>query len=398
MSDALPLADIRVLDLSNLIAGPMAAMFLADFGAEVIKVEHPVRPDELRRWGHAKNDVGLYFKMLNRNKKTIGLDLKSDRGRELALSLVERCDVVVEGFRPDTLERWGLGWDVLHEANPELVMLRISGYGQTGAYRRRAGFGSIAEAFAGAAAIIGESDGPPLLAPFPLGDASTAIFGAFGVMVALHNRGRGGGGQVVDLALYEGLFTLLGPQAIDFDQLGYVQKREGSRLPFVSPRNAYETADGAWVALSGSTQATFERLMIGLSLEHVPADPRFADNRGRMVNAAALDAEIQGAIRKLTLERVLAAAEEAEAPIGPVNEIDAIFADPHVRDRGNIARVDDSELGSVRMQNVVPRLTESPGHISHAGAQHRAFNDEVYRGLLGLDEATLAELEAQQIV
>jgi crotonobetainyl-CoA:carnitine CoA-transferase CaiB-like acyl-CoA transferase len=398
MTDEQPLAGIRVLDLSNLIAGPLAGMFLADFGAEVIKVEHPTRPDELRRWGNAKDDVGLYFKVLNRNKKTIGLDLKSDEGRELALQLVKHCDVVLENFRPDTLERWGLGWETLHATNPELVMLRISGYGQTGEYRRRAGFGTVAEAFGGAAAIIGHSDGPPLLPPFPLGDATTAIFGAFGVLVALLRRQREGGGQMVDLALYEGLMTMLGPQVIDFDQLGKVQKRDGSRLPFVSPRNAYETADGAWVALSGSTQGTFERIMRGFSLDHVPGDPRFADNRGRVANADALDAEIQAAVLKLPLERVLKIAEEAEAPIGPVNEIDAIFEDPHIRDRGNIASVDDEELGTVKMQGVVPRLTETPGRITHAGARHREYNHEVYTQLLGLDEETLAGLEERKVI
>jgi crotonobetainyl-CoA:carnitine CoA-transferase CaiB-like acyl-CoA transferase len=398
MTESQPLAGIRVLDLSNLIAGPLAAMFLGDFGAEVIKVEHPVRGDELRRWGHAKDDVGLYFKVLNRNKKTVGLDLKSAEGRILALRLVEQCDVVVEGFRPDTLERWGLGWETLHEVNPELVMLRISGYGQTGAYRRRAGFGTIAEAYSGAAALIGHNSGPPLLPPFPLGDATTAIFGAFGVLVALHRRMREGGGQVVDLALYEGLLTLLGPQVIDFDQLGSVQKRDGSRLPFVSPRNAYETADGAWVALSGSTQGTFERLMQGFSLQHVIADPRFTTNRDRVANADELDAEIQGAVKQLPLERVLAIAEEVEAPIGPVNEIADIFEDPHIRDRVNVASVEDEELGTIRMQGVVPRLTETPGHISHAGPRHREYNRDVYMGLLGLDDETLSDLEARVIV
>jgi crotonobetainyl-CoA:carnitine CoA-transferase CaiB-like acyl-CoA transferase len=398
MTDAQPLAGIRVLDLSNLIAGPLAGMFLADFGAEVIKVEHPARGDELRRWGHAKDDVGLYFKVLNRNKKTIGLDLKSDEGRDLALRLIEHCDVVVENFRPETLERWGLGWDTLHEANPELIMLRISGYGQTGEYRRRAGFGTVAEAFGGAAAITGHKDGPPLLPPFPLGDATTAIFGAFGVLVALHRRTRDGGGQMVDLALYEGLLTMLGPQVIDFDQLGAVQKRDGSRLPFVSPRNAYETADGAWVALSGSTQGTFERLMQGFGLDQVPTDPRFTTNRGRVANADALDGEIQAAVRKLPLARVLEIAEEVEAPIGPVNEIGAIFEDPHIRDRDNIASVEDDELGTLRMQGVVPRLTETPGRIRHAGPKHREYNRDVYMQLLGLDEETLSGLEARGVV
>jgi len=376
----------------------MAAMFLGDFGAEVIKVEHPVRPDELRQWGNAKDEVGLYFKVLNRNKKTVGLDLKSDEGRNLALRLAEKCDVVVEGFRPGTLERWGLGWPTLKEVNPELVMLRISGYGQTGRYHSRAGFGTIAEAYSGAASLIGDNGGPPLLAPFPLGDATTAIFGAFGVVVALHRRAREGGGQVVDLALYEGLLTLLGPQVIDFDQLGYVQERDGSRLPFVSPRNAYETEDGRWVALSGSTQRTFERLMHGFSLAHVITDPRFASNRDRMANAAALDEEIRAAVKKLPLERVLTIAEEAEAPLGPVNDVADLFKDGHIRDRQNVVTLEDSELGSVKMQAVVPKLGESPGRIAHAGPRHREYNRAVYSELLGLDEATLADLETRKVV
>lgn len=395
---AAPLDGVRVLDLSNLIAGPMAAMFLGDFGADVIKVEHPARPDELRRWGNAKDGVGLYFKILNRNKRTIGLDLKASEGRELALRLVEKCDVVVEGFRPGTLERWGLGWDALRAINPELVMLRVSGFGQVGRYSHRAGFGTIAEAFAGAAAVMGEKGGPPTLAAFPLGDATSAIFGAFGVLAALRARDRGGGGQVVDLALYEGILTLLGPQVIDFDQLGFVQPRVGSRLPFVSPRNAYETADGAWVALSGSTQSTFERLMRGLGIGHVVGDARFRENRDRVAHADELDAEIAAAIKGHSLAQVLAVAEEAEAPMGPCNDVRALLADGHIADRGNIATVADPDLGQVRMQSVVPRLTATPGGVRHAGPRHRQHNDEVYGGLLGLGDDELARLAAAQVV
>lgn len=396
---SMPLRGVRVLDLSNLIAGPMSAMYLADFGAEVIKVEHPQRGDEMRRWGLNKNGVGLYFKVINRNKKTITLDLKSPKGQELIKRMVPKVDVVIESFRPGTLERWNIGYEQLREINDRIIMLRVSGYGQTGPYSHRPGFGTIGEAISGAAYITGEPDRPPLLPAFGLGDASTAIHAAYAVMVALYNRDvNGGKGQYIDLGLYEGLFTLLGPQVINYDQLGVIQERDGSRLPFVAPRNTYQTADGAWIAIAGSTQATFERTAKALEIEHIIDDPRFIDNASRLKNVEELDKEIQAGISKFTLKEALERLEQAGAPAGPCYNIKQIFEDEHFQARGNIATIPDEELGQVRMQNVVPRLSETPGRIVHAGPPKGKYNREIYVDWLGLSEEEFQQLVDEGVI
>jgi crotonobetainyl-CoA:carnitine CoA-transferase CaiB-like acyl-CoA transferase len=399
MSAARPLDGIRILDLSNLFAGPMATMYLADFGADVIKAEHPERGDELRRWGRHKDGVGLFFKVVNRNKRAITLNLSTPEGQELARRLAQHVDVVVENYRPGTMERWGLGWDVLSALNPRLVMARVTGFGQTGPYAERPGFGTIAEAFSGYVALSGYPDRPPLLPAFGLGDASTAIHGAFAIMLALYHRdANGGSGQVVDLALYEGLFTLLGPHVVDYDQLGVVQERRGSLVPHVAPRNNYRTADGHWMAIAGATQRTFERVCQVLGIEELVADPRFADNTARVANVEALDDAIQAAFGRLTLEEAMQRFAEAEAPVGPAYDVAGIFADPHYRARGNIAAVPDDELGTVRMQSPVPRLSATPGRVDHAGPRRGAHNREVYSGLLGLTDEELTALAAARAV
>jgi crotonobetainyl-CoA:carnitine CoA-transferase CaiB-like acyl-CoA transferase len=393
-----PLDGIRVLDLSNLMAGPIATMYLADFGADVIKVEHPVRGDELRNWGRAKDGFALYFKMVNRNKRLVTLDLKSDGGRRLALQLATISDVVVENYRTGTLERWGLGWDDLHTVNPRLVMARVTGFGQTGPYAERPGFGTLAEAFSGSAAISGYPDRPPLLPAFGLGDASTGIHVAFGILAALRHRDATGEGQVIDAALYDGLFSLLGPQVVDYDQLGVVQERNGSRLPFVAPRNTYETADGRWVAIAGATQATFERIAETLGIAHLLEDPRFADNRARIANCEALDEEIQGAVGRFGFEELMQIFGDASAPVGPAYDVAQIFADPQYAARGNIATVEDADLGPLRMQAPVPRLLGSPGRIEHSAGRLGEHNAVVYGELLGLGADELAELAAAKVI
>ncbi len=388
-----------MLDLSNLIAGPMLGMYLADFGAEVIKVEHPSRGDELRNWGHSKDGVGLMFKMLNRNKKTITLDLSAPSGREPVDRLIEWSDVVIESFRPGTLERWGLDYESLSRKKPELIMVRVSGYGQSGPYSNRAGFGTVAEAMSGYAYITGYPGDSPLLPAFGLADASTAIFGAFGVMLALYERAAGSGqGRVIDLALYEGLLTMLGPQIIDFDQLGLVQERLGSRLPFVAPRNTYRTADDKWIAIAGSTQATFERIAHALEIDELIDNPRFAGNRSRIENAGELDDEIQKELARWPRDEVLKRLASAGAAAGPVYDVRDIMQDPHFSARGNVDVVEDEELGPVRMQNVTPRLGDAPSHIRWAGPPKGKHNREVFVDLVGLDEPELRELMDRGVV
>jgi crotonobetainyl-CoA:carnitine CoA-transferase CaiB-like acyl-CoA transferase len=394
-----PLSGVRVLDLSNLLAGPMATMYLADFGAEVLKVEHPRLGDDLRNWGFSKEGVGLFFKVVNRNKRAITLNLKDARGQALCRRLVSRTDVVVENFRPGTLERWNLGYDELRAANPGVIMARVTGYGQTGPYAHRPGFGTIAEAFSGMATTNGYIDRPPLLPGFGLADATTAIHVAYGITLALYERDRNGGaGQVIDVGLYEGLFTLLGSQVVDFDQLGIVAGRMGGRLPFVSPRNAYETSDGKWVAIAGGTQHTFERITEALGISDVLEEPRFATNASRLEHAEELDDRVREAVRTLTMTEVLSRCEAFQAPVGPAYDVAEVFEDPHYRERGNISAIPDEELGPIKMQSVVPRLVETPGEIVHAGPPMGAHNIVVYRELLGVDEEEYDSLGADGVI
>ncbi len=388
---ALPLAGIRVLDLSNFLAAPMAAMFLADFGAEVVKIEQPGGGDEMRLWGNNKNGVGLYYKVINRNKKSVTLDLRTPFGRDAALRLARESDLVLENHRPGTLEKWGLGYDALSAGNPALVLVRISGFGQTGPNSHRPGFGTLAEAYAGFAHINGEADGPPLLPGFGLADSTTGLMAAFLAMVALKGReANGGRGQVVDLAIYEALFTLMGPQVVNFDQLGLVQQRDGSRLPFTAPRNTYRTRDGRWVSMAGSAQSIFLRVLAALEVPRLVEDARFADNRARLVNAVALDVELQKAFGRFDLDELLRRFEAAGAAVAPVNDIAQILADPHIRARGNVTTVDDAELGGrLRMQNIVGNLSATPGAVRWAGPRLGEHNREILVGRLGLDAAAV---------
>ncbi len=393
MSGPMALSGIRVADISNFLAAPMASMFLGDYGAEVVKVEHPSRGDEMRFWGENKNGVGLYYKVVNRNKKSVTADLRTPIGVEIVKRLVRTADVVIENYRPGTLEKWGLGYDVLSEVNPRIVMLRITGFGQTGPYSHKPGFGTLAEAFAGAAHITGFPDRPPLLPAFGLGDSTAGLAGAFLTMVALFERERHGGrGQVVEFAIYEPLLTLLGPQVVNYDQLGLVQERSGSRLPFTAPRNTYRTRDGKWVAIAGSAQSIFERICRALERPELIADPRFRDNRIRMENAAELDAELQSAIERFDLDALIRRFEQHEAAVAPVNNVAQIFADPHYAARQNITAVPDEELGGpLRMQNVVGNFSRTPGAIRRAGPRLGAHNREGLGEELGSSEAELKD-------
>ncbi len=386
-----PLAGVKVVDISSFLAAPKSAMFLADFGADVIKVEQPGRGDEMRYWGRNKGGAGLYFKVVNRGKRTVTADYRTPLGVEIVKRLVKDADILVENYRPGTLEKWGIGPDVLQALNPRLIIIRVSAFGQTGPYRRRPGFGTLAEAFAGFAHINGEANGPPLLPGFGLADSTTGLMAAFLALAALTEQRRSGKGQVVDLAIYETLLTLLGPQVIDYDQLGEVQSRNGSRLPFTAPRNTYRTRDGKWVSIAGSAQSTFERMCGALDVPDLPKDPRFLDNRVRLQHAVELDEALQAAIGKLDLPEVMRRFEAAEAAVAPVNDTAQIFADPQVQARENIVAVEDEELGPVRMQNVVGRMSRTPGRIRHAGPVVGRYNREILVEQLGFSEDELKQ-------
>jgi formyl-CoA transferase len=387
-----PLAGVKVIDIANFLAGPLASMFLADFGADVVKVERPETGDEVRYWGNNKDGVGLMYKFINRNKRSVTADLRTPLGVEIVKRLIKDADIVIENYRKGTLEKWGLGYDVLSAINPGLIMLRLTGFGQTGPNSHKPGFGTLAEGYSGYAYITGYPDRPPLLPGFGLADDTAGLMGAYLAMVALQEKNRSGKGQVVEYAIYEPLLTLLGPQVVDYDQLGIVQERNGSRLPFTAPRNTYETKDGKWVSISGSAQSTFERMCEALGIPDVPKDPRFLDNRLRIKNAVALDDTLQAAIRQFDRDALIALFDRFDATAAACNNVKEIFEDPHIQARENIVPVDDEELGGpIRMQNVVGRFSRTPGGIRHAGPKLGSSNREILMEQLGFTKEELKE-------
>jgi crotonobetainyl-CoA:carnitine CoA-transferase CaiB-like acyl-CoA transferase len=370
----LPLADLRVVDLSTVIAGPNCARYLADFGADVVKVERPGAGDSLRNmaWRDPRDGEGLWWKVVNRNKRTIALDLKDDADREVLLRLLDRAHVAVENFRPGTLERLGLGPDELHRRNPGLVLTRVTGFGQDGPYASRPGFASVAEGMSGYAAISGEPDGPPLLPPIALTDEVTGLVAAFATLVAVHS----GAGQVVDVSLLESLFQMMGPLLSVYALTGELQPRLGSALPYTVPRGTYRCADGSWVAISTSSDSVAARVM---SLLGVGDDERFTTFAGRVEHREELDALTARWIGARPLDEVLAAFEEAEAAIGPVLDMAGIAADPHFRARAAIA-----DVGGVPMQGLVARLSATPGRLDWPGRRRDADGDAI-RAELGAE-------------
>ena len=393
----LPLDGVRVVEAATLFAAPLAAAFLADFGADVVKIEHPRRPDPARGHGPDKDGVGLWWKVLARNKRTVTLDLGDPSGAAVLRRLLAGADVLVENFRPGTLERWGLRPDELRAANPGLVVARITGFGQVGPYARRPGFGTLAEAMSGFAAATGEPDGPPTLPPFGLADSVAALAAAYAVMLALRSRDQTGRGQVVDLAIIEPIMAMLGPQITWYDQLGYVQPRLGNRSANNSPRNTYRCADGRWVAVSTSAQSIAERVVRLVGRGDLVDEPWFASGSTRAAHADELDAAVGAWVATRTRDEVVAAFEAAQAAVAPVYDVRDVLADPQYAALDTAVRVPDQDLGELRMQNVLFRLSATPGRIRHAGRRHGQDTDEVLAELgLGPDE--IAALRAGGVV
>ncbi|MGH4027607.1 CaiB/BaiF CoA transferase family protein [Actinomycetota bacterium Odt1-20B] len=391
---AAPLTGLRVLDLATLFAGPLAATMLGDFGAEVIKVEHPRRPDPSRGHGPSKDGVGLWWKLLGRNKRTMTLDLSTRGGRATLLRLAATADVVIENFRPGTLEKWDLGWPELSAVNPELVLTRVTGFGQFGPYAHRPGFGTLAEAMSGFAAITGEPEAPPTLPPFGLADSIAGLATAFAVLTALAARDRTGRGQVVDMAIIEPILTVLGPQPLWYDQLGLVQTRTGNRSANNAPRNTYRTADGSWVAVSTSAQSVAERVLRLVGRPDLTAEPWFTTGAGRAAHADVLDEAVGGWIARHTRAEVMESFEKAQAAVAPIQDVRDVMADPQYAALDTITTVDDPELGPLRMQNVLFRLTDTPGAIRWTGRPHGADTDEVLTEL-GLTRREITALRTE---
>jgi succinyl-CoA--D-citramalate CoA-transferase len=391
-----PLKGLRVIDAGSMIAGPLGATLMADFGADVIKLEQPGAGDAIRHWEPMKQGSSLWWKVIGRNKRLITLSLSNPRGQAIFKRLVANADVVIENFRPGTFERWGVGYDTLSKINPGLVLVRVSGFGQTGPYSHRGGYGTVAEAFSGIPSFTGFPDRPPTLPGFPLADSVTATFVAMSAMFAIYHRdhSRDGLGQEIDLSLYEPLFRLAESQVIGYDQLGIIKKRQGNRLAEDSPRNTYETRDGEWIAISASSQRTFQRLAVAIGIPKLIDDPRFADNASRCRHADMLDQLIAGWFRERSSDEILKHFDAQHVVAGRVLNVGDIFSDPHYAARKNVIEVPDDEFGTVKMQNVTPLFSETPGLVRHAGRSIGVDNAAVYLDELGLSEAELAALQA----
>lgn len=395
-----PLRNLRIVDIATIIAGPLAAGLLADFGAEVLKVELPGKGDGLRALRPHKDGVSLWAKVVNRNKKGITLDMRQPEGADLLKRLVADCDVLIENFRPGTLERWGLGPEILWSVNPKLTILRVSAYGQDGPYASKPGFARIADAMSGFLSLCGPADDAPIHPGYPIADSVTGLFGALGVLTALLERKENpdAPGQVVAVSLFESMFRVLDFLAVEYDQLGEVRQRMGNRNPYAAPGNCYRSRDGEWCTLAASTQRVFERLAGAIGRTDLVDDARFVDNTARLRHADELDTIIGGWFAARDAEEACALLDAQEVTATRVRSIDDLFMDPHVRATGMIVPVADPELGELRMQGVVPRFSRTPGTVHRSGPALGADNQEVYADRLGLSEDEITALREKRVI
>ena len=405
-SSAGPLAGLRVLDLSIIVAGGTASSLMADFGAEVIKVERPGTGDPLRNWGPFYNGVSLWWKVHSRNKQSITLNMADPQGQALLKRLAARTDVLIEGFRPGTLERWNLGPADLHapEVNPGLVILRFSGFGQTGPYKDRPGFGTIAECMSGYISMTGFPDTPPNLPPVPLADEIAGVFGAMAGMMAIYRRdadqrsGLTGAGQVVDLSLFEPLFRLCIPHLTIYDRLGEIRERIGNDFPDAAPRSLFRTLDDRWLGLSATSQNTWEGLARAMGFDALLDDPRFANNAARLENKDALNDILQSWLGSRPTADIMDELIPAGGVVGPVYNSADIMADPHYQQRDDIVEIDDPEIGHTRMLGLVPKFSDTPGELRHMGPAVGQHNTAIYGDWLGLTDDDLATLSGRGII
>jgi crotonobetainyl-CoA:carnitine CoA-transferase CaiB-like acyl-CoA transferase len=399
MSHEGPLAGIRVLDIATFVAAPFCGTVLADFGAEVIKIEQPKLGDPLRRFG-TPSECGDTYVWLSeaRNKKSVTLDLRAERGAAIFRELVRQSDVVLENFRPGTLEKWGLGFEALRAINPKIVMLRISAYGQDGPFRDKPGFARIAHGFSGLAYLAGEPGGPPVMpGSTSLADYISGLWGATGVLMALRHADATGHGQVVDIGLYESVFRLLDEIATVYAKTGFVRERLGADTVNVVPHSHYQTADGKWVALACSSDKMFERLAQAMRRPEIAMDERYSTMTARLAHRAEVNRMVADWIGTMTQSDTLAACDRDEVPCGPIYNIKDIFEDPQYRARGNITEV-DSRAGPIAVPSAVPRMSETPAQFRHAGVALGAHTDEILTSLGGVAAAALADLRKSGVI
>jgi formyl-CoA transferase len=392
------LAGVRVLDIGNVFAAPFAAALLGDMGADVLKVELPGAGDPARGLQPADGEESLLWAALARNKRSITLDLHHPEGQELFYRLLAQHDVLLENFRPGTLDGWGITIDRLRQANPDVVVVRISGYGQTGPYAGMAGFGTPATAFSGYVYSTGFPDRPPVLPPMNLVDYIAGLFGAFGAVAALYHRdATGGPGQEVDVALYESMLRFLEGMVTEYDRLGQVRERVGNQVPATAPLGLFKTSDDVWLVLSTSTDRTFDRLAEVMGRSDMSTDPRYRTNRLRVENRVEVDAVVTDWFGRYTAAQIQEICDAKGVPVSRVNNMADVFADPHVQAREMLVEVDHPKLGSLRLPGVVPKMSRTPGEIRTPGPTLGQHNDEVYAGL-GLSPEDLERLSTQGVI
>ncbi len=392
------LSDLKVLELGSMLAGPFVGSMLADFGARVVKVEKPGKPDALREWPPHKDGAALWWKTMARNKHVISLDISRPEAREIALRLIGESDIVIENFRPGTLERWGLDPAELSQRFPRIVWVRVSGWGQTGPNRAQGGYATIAEAFSGLASFTGHADKGPTVSAFPMGDYLAGVFGAFGALAAIHRRERSGRGQVVDVALYEPLLRIIESVVVRYDQTGQKKPLLGNQMEEDVPRNVYATADGGAIAISCGSQSIYNGLVDAMQRPDLKSDPRFATMADRVTHREAIDAEVATWLKTQSTASALEKLVANKVVAGKINDIADVLGDAHVAAREAIRTLVDETLGPMRMPAPVPKLSETPGDIRWAGRDPGASNDEVFGGWLGLSAAEIEDLRRNQII
>ncbi len=399
--EKLPMSGVRVIDVGNFLAGPYAASILGEFGAEVLKVEHPISGDPMRRFGTStkRHDATLAWLSEARNKKSVTIDLRQKEGVQLFLKLVAKSDVLIENFRPGTMEEWGLGWPELSEANPGLVMLRVSGYGQTGPYSRRSGFAHIAHAFGGLSYLAGfPGETPVLPGTSPLADYMASLYGAIGIMLALRHREKTGRGQMIDIGIYEAVFRQLDEIAAAYGLFGKVREREGAGSFVAVPHGHFRTGDDKWVAIACTTDKMFERLTEAMEQPELASTGLYGEQRKRLAARDKVNQIVIEWVGSLTREEVLERCLDKEVPVGKVNSIADIFEDEHFQARGNLARVEEEGLGEVVVPGVVPTLSETPGRITNLGPSLGDATYEIMRELLGISADEIKRLRQHKII
>lgn len=397
---AMPLKGVQVLEIGQLLAGPFAGALLACFGAEVIKVESPKGGDPLRTWRKVYKGTSLWWAVLSRNKKCITLDLRHPKGKELARALAEKVDIVVENFKPGTLEKWGLGYDELKELNPRLIMVRVSGWGQTGPYASKPGYASVAEAMSGFRYVTGFPDRPPVRPNLSLGDTIAGTHAAFGALMALYHRDihGSGQGQVVDVAIYEAVFNMMESMLPEYDKLGYVRERSGAKLPGIAPSSTYVCKDGKYIVIGANADSIYKRLMLAMARKDLAEDPRLQNNEGRVAHEELIDSAIEQWTRQQTCQEIFDILEVAQVPCGPIYSIAEIVRDPHFNARGLFEEVEVPKGEKVKIPRIVPLLSETPGRTEWAGPPLGAHNEEIFCLRLGLSKGELAALKAEGVI